>query len=68
MDRTRWPWSWEEEAEWKAELEERDPDFLDGLIDSVVEDGTDGSSYVLGFPQMEEPAEDSTPDKYSVAA
>jgi hypothetical protein len=47
MDRTKWPWRWEEEAEWKAELEERDTDFLDGLIDIVVEDGTDGSSLTL---------------------
>ena len=46
MDRsTEFPWSWEEEAEWKADLEERDRDFLEGLIDleeligSAVEDG-----------------------------
>jgi hypothetical protein len=68
MDRTRWPWSWEEEAEWKAELEERDYDFLDGLIDSAVEDAVTGSTYVLSPPQKEESAEDSTPEKYSVAA
>jgi hypothetical protein len=69
MDRsTEWPWSWEEEAEWKAELEERDYDFLEELIDSAVEDGTTGSSYVLGPPQEEEPAEDSTPEKYLVTA
>jgi hypothetical protein len=67
MDRsTEWPWSWEEEAEWKAELEERDYDFLEELIDSAVEEGTTGSSYVLGPPQMEETAEDGTPEKYSV--
>ena len=69
MDRrTEWPWSWEEEAEWKAELEERDYDFLKELIDSTVEDGTTGSSYVPGPPQEEESAEDSTPEKYSVTA
>ena len=46
MDRsTEWPWSWEEEGEWKAELEERDHEFLEGLIDlkelidSAVEGG-----------------------------
>ncbi|HKI00054.1 MAG TPA: hypothetical protein VJ999_13180 [Candidatus Sulfotelmatobacter sp.] len=66
MDRsTEWPWSWEEEAKWKAELEERDYDFLDRLMDSAVE-GSGGRSYVLGPPQ-EEPAEDS-PEKYSVTA
>jgi len=65
MDRsTEWPWSWEEEAEWKAELEERDYDFLEELIDSAVEDGTTGSSYVLVPPQEE----DGTPEKYSVTA
>jgi len=42
---TESPWSWEEEAEWKADLEERDHDFLAGLIDiedlidSAVADG-----------------------------
>jgi hypothetical protein len=69
MDRsTEWPWNWEEEAAWKAELEERDYDFLKELIDSAVEDGTTGSSYVLGPPQEEEPAEDGTPENYSVTA
>jgi len=67
MDSTKWPWSWEEEAEWKAELEERDYDFLNELIEDAVEDGTAGSSYVLA-PQKKEPAEDGTPEKYSVAA
>ncbi len=65
---TEWPWSWEEEAEWKAELEARDYDFLEELIDSAVEDGTGDSSYVLGPTQMEEPAEDGNPEKYSVTA
>ncbi len=69
MDRrTEWPWSSEEEAEWKAELEERDYDFLEELIDSAVEDGGTGSSFVLGPPQEEEPGEDGTQEKYSVTA
>jgi hypothetical protein len=68
MDRTRWPWSWEEEARWKAELEEKDYNFLDGLIDGAVEDGATGSSYVLSSPQKDEPAEDNTPEKYCVTA
>jgi hypothetical protein len=49
MDKsTEWPWSWEEEADWKAELEERDHYFLEGLIDleelidSAVEDSVTG--------------------------
>lgn len=69
MDRsTEWPWSWEEEAEWKAELEERGSDFLQELIDNAGEDGTTGPSYVLSFPEEKEPAEDSSPEKYSVTA
>jgi len=46
--RTEWPWSWEEEREWKTDLEGRDLDFLEGLIDmeelieSAVEDGVSG--------------------------
>ena len=69
MDRsTEWPWSWEEEAEWKAELQERDNDFLEELIDSAVEEGITGSRYVLGPPPEEESAQDGTPEKYLVTA
>jgi len=49
MDRsTESPWSWEEEAEWKADLEQRDDNVLEGLIDleelidSAVEDRVTG--------------------------
>ena len=67
MDRsTEWPWSSEEEAEWKAELEEKDNDFLEELIDSAVEDT--GTSFVLGPPQEEESAEDGTQERYLVTA
>ncbi|MFZ0135527.1 MAG: hypothetical protein WAK89_00585 [Candidatus Sulfotelmatobacter sp.] len=66
MDRSiEWPWSSEEVAEWKADLEERDYDFLQELIDRTVEGA--GSSYVLGPPQVDEPAEDAQ-EKYSVTA
>lgn len=69
MDRSReWPWSWEEEAEWKAELEERDNDFLDELIDSAVEEGITGSRYVLGPLKEEESEQDGAPQKYSITA
>jgi len=64
--RTDWPWSWEEEAEWKAELEERDDDFVAELIDNAVEDEIGASRYTLE-PQPEKPAEDA-PEKYLVAA
>jgi len=69
MDRsTEWPWNWEEEAEWKADLEEKEDDLLEELIEGAVEDGATGSSYVLTPPQEEDPAEDSTPEKYLVTA
>lgn len=69
MDRrSDWPWNWEEEAEWKAELEERDYDFLEELIDNAVEDGITGSRYILWPRQEEHSAEDAAPEKYSVAA
>jgi len=68
MDRTEWPWSWEEEAEWKAELEARDYDFLEELIDSAVEDGITGPRDVFELPQQEEPAEAGTLENYAVTA
>ena len=69
MDRRAdWPWSWEEEIEWKADLEERDYDFLAGLIDEAVESGTTDSLYVLGPVPEEETVEDAKPEVYSVAA
>lgn len=69
MDRRiEWPWSWEEEAVWKSELEERDSDFIEELIDRSVEEGRTGSSYVLGPPQEEELVEEVTPENYSLTA
>ena len=69
MDRrTEGPWSWEEEAEWKAELEERDDDFVRELIDSAVEDDMTGSRYILGPSDETESAQDGAPEKYSVTA
>jgi len=69
MDRrTEWPWSSEEEAEWKAELEERDYEFLEELIDSAVDGAITGSRYVFGPPQEEEAAAESAPERYSVTA
>jgi hypothetical protein len=69
MDRsTEWPWSWEEEVEWKTDLEERDYDFLEELIDSALEDGLAGSRYVPGLPQEEELTHEGSPEKYLVTA
>ena len=63
---TDWPWSWEEEVEWKADLEERDYDFLAELIDSAFEDDTAGSRYVLR--PLRDATEDGAPEEYSVTA
>lgn len=64
---TDWPWCWEEEVEWKADLEERDLEFLQQLIDNAVEDITPGSHDTLGsLPK--EPVEDFAPEEYSVTA
>ena len=46
MDRTTdWPWSWEEEIQWKADLEERDSDFILDLITNAIGDNTTDSQY-----------------------
>lgn len=68
MDRnTDWPWSWEEEIEWKADLEERDQNFIEELIDNAAEDSARVTGYVLeSFPQ--ERSEDNGPEKYCVMA
>jgi len=63
-----WPWDWEEEAEWKAELEDRDYEFLESLIDSAFEDGTIDWGYAVRPRLEEELAESDAPGKYSLAA
>ncbi len=62
--RTEWPWSLEEEAEWKAELERREQNSVEELMGEGIEDE---SGDVFGFPE-EEAAEGSIPEKYSVTA
>ena len=68
MDRNiDWPWSWEEEIEWKADLEDRDNNFIEELIDNAVEDSVSVSGYILeSFPQ--ELSEDAGSEKYCVMA
>lgn len=68
MDRyTDWPWSWEEEIEWKADLEQRDNDFLEELINEAIEDGnTDSRSYLASLP--DELFGDRVSEEYSVTA
>ena len=67
MDRNiDWPWSWEEEIEWKADQEERDYSFIEELIDNAVADGASLSGYSPeSFPQ--ELSEDNS-EKYCVMA
>lgn len=67
MDRTDWPWSWEEEVEWKADLEDRDYDFLLELIDNAIEDSTRDSPDILRSLR-EKPSEDVTSEEYFVTA
>ena len=64
---TQWPWSWAEELEWKADLEERDYDFIDELINDTVDDGTTESRYNPS-PSRSEANEDRVPEEYSVTA
>jgi hypothetical protein len=68
MDRSiDWPWSWEEEIEWKADLEERDYTFIEELIDNAVEERTAVSGYIAeSFPQ--DVSEDNSSEKYCVMA
>ena len=68
MDRSiDWPWSWEEEIQWKADLEERDDDFLLELISNAVEGGAVDSRY--GFESLAERlSEDPVAEEYGVTA
>jgi hypothetical protein len=66
MDRTNWPWSWEEEVEWKSDLEERDYDFLQQLIDNITEDRSSDAAYIPG--SLEESAQDAAFEEYMVKA
>lgn len=66
MDRADWPWSWEEEIEWKADLAERDYDFLQELIDNAVEESTADASEIL-TSLSEKRSEDATPEYFVTA-
>jgi hypothetical protein len=67
MERTeKWPWNIEEEVQWKANLEERNDEVLEQLIETASEGGMSGSRYVLDTLQKEEPAERGAPEKYLV--
>jgi hypothetical protein len=62
-----WPWSWEEEIEWKADLLERDDDFVQELIENAIEDSATNSRYSPDSPP-EELSGDDTVEKYLVTA
>lgn len=68
MDRiTDWPWCWEEEIAWRADLEERDDDFLQELIGNAVEDIATESFYnPISLP--EEISENPASKEYLVTA
>ena len=62
---TDWPWSWEEEIEWKADLAERDDEFLQELIDNAMEDITTDLRYGLESLQ-DGPSQDGDAEKYLI--
>ena len=68
MDRsTDWPWSWEEEIEWKADLEERDYEFLLELITTAIGDSDADLRYGLGsIPDKS--SEDALAEEFPVTA
>ncbi len=61
--RTEWPWSLDEEAEWKAELERREQDSVEELIGETIENE---SGDVFGI--SEEEGAEGIPERYSVTA
>ncbi len=64
--RTEWPWSLEEEAEWKAELARREQDSVEDVMGETV-DELSSSGNIFGIPE-EEFGDGITPEKYSVTA
>ncbi len=64
--RTEWPWSLEEEAEWKAELARREQDRSEDLMGETV-DEVSSLGDIFGIPE-EESGDGITPEKYSVTA
>ena len=67
MDRTTdCPWCWEEEILWRADLEERDDDFLRELIDNAVEGIATESSY--NPASLPEETSDDVSKEYLVTA
>ncbi len=61
--RTEWPWSLEEEAEWKAELARREQDSPEELMDETI-----GIELGDMFDLSEEEGAEGIPEKYSVTA
>jgi hypothetical protein len=47
----KWPWSWEEEAEWQTELRQEEFGWMDELIDQMINDALAGPSYDPLQPQ-----------------
>lgn len=47
----KWPWSWEEEVEWREEMRQEEFGWIDELIDHMINDGLACSSYDPLQPQ-----------------
>jgi len=68
MDRTTdWPWCWEEEIAWRVDLEERDDEFVQELIDNAVENIA-AESFYNPVPLPEETSENAASKEYLVTA
>jgi len=65
--RVEWPWSLEEEAEWKAELEQKDSGLVEELIADAMESASESAREVV-VPVEATSTEESLPEKYLVTA
>jgi hypothetical protein len=54
-----WPWSWEEEKEWQEELRQEGFEWMDELIDHMINDALAGPSYDPLLPQEDWPEENT---------
>jgi len=53
MSPDKWPWSWQEEAEWTEELRQEEFGWMEELVDHMTKDSLASSSYDPLQPQDE---------------
>ena len=67
MDRSaEWPWNLEEEVEWKAQLEQKDYDLVNELIDSAADADISPSRPALNPEDNAQEVENDATDKYLI--